>query len=82
MAECEATSFLGPNQGPKIRTLKIRVLPLISHHQSIDNGLMGYCMKFELDWPKNGGNMAKTRMPIYGHMGKIWPIIGLCGRNF
>ena len=82
MAECEATSFLGPNQGPKIRNLKIRALFLISQNQSIDNGLMSYCMKFELDWPKNGGNMAKKGMPIYGHMGQIWPNIELCGCNF
>ena len=48
-----ATSIFPPKAAQKNQKSKIGIITWISHHQSIDNGLLGSHKKFQPDWRPN-----------------------------
>ena len=64
-----ATPFFRPPGGPKNQKWQIRLKTMISHNQSIDNGLLSSHKKFQPNWSKNDWVMTKIRMPLYGIIG-------------
>ena len=68
-----ATPFFRPPGGPKNQKWQIRLKTMISHNQSIDNGLLSSHKKFQPNWSKNDWVMTKIGMPVYGIIGILEP---------
>ena len=64
-----ATPFFRLSKGPKNQKWQIRLKTMISHDQSIDNGLLSSHKNFQPNWLKNDWVMAKICMPLYGIIG-------------